>query len=223
MTKPTRSDETRALILETAMRLFRERGFEATTMREIAGEAGVALGGAYYYFESKDAIVLAFYDRAQDEMEVALEEALAGSRGLKERLESLLKVKLAYFEPNRRLLSALSRHTDQENRLSPFSPDTKHIRDREIGMFERALTGSRTKVSPDLAPFLPRLLWFYEMGVILFWINDRSVGQAKTRLLLERSVPLVASLIRLSGMPLLKPVREQAVNLLESVFAEDGQ
>ena len=37
-------------------------------MREIATEAGVALGSAYYYFESKEARVIAFYEQASDEM-----------------------------------------------------------------------------------------------------------------------------------------------------------
>ena len=44
----------------------------ANAMREIATGAGVATGAAYYYFDSKDAIVLAFYDQAQQEMQPLL-------------------------------------------------------------------------------------------------------------------------------------------------------
>ena len=76
MKPKTKSEETRARILDAAMDLFRRQGFEEATMREIAAEAGVATGAAYYYFESKDAIVLAFYDQAQKEMEPRLEQAL---------------------------------------------------------------------------------------------------------------------------------------------------
>jgi AcrR family transcriptional regulator len=53
-TKTVKSEQTRALILETAMRLFQERGYDKTTMRAIASEAGVSVGNAYYYFESKE-------------------------------------------------------------------------------------------------------------------------------------------------------------------------
>src|SRR5271165_7154252 len=88
----TKSDETRARILGAAMDLFRRRGFEETTMREIAAEAGVATGAAYYYFDSKDAIVLAFYDQATHELEPLLEEALTGSKDLRERLRVLLEI-----------------------------------------------------------------------------------------------------------------------------------
>ena len=40
----TRGEQTRAAIAEVALRMFREQGYEATTMRAIAKEAGVATG-----------------------------------------------------------------------------------------------------------------------------------------------------------------------------------
>ncbi|MEZ0064949.1 AcrR family transcriptional regulator [Streptacidiphilus sp. MAP12-20] len=52
--KKAKSERTRALILETAMRLFQERGYDKTTMRAIAAEAGVSVGNAYYYYEGKE-------------------------------------------------------------------------------------------------------------------------------------------------------------------------
>ena len=61
------SAETRRQILETALALFRERGLDATTMRDIAAGAGLALGAAYYYFKGKEAIVGAYYDYVQHE------------------------------------------------------------------------------------------------------------------------------------------------------------
>ena len=63
-----KSEATRARILEAALCVFRERGFNAATMREIAAAAGMAVGAAYYYFDSKDAMVMAFYEQSQEEM-----------------------------------------------------------------------------------------------------------------------------------------------------------
>ena len=60
-----RAEETRRRIYDVALELFREKGFEQTTMRDIAAKADVALGAAYYYFASKEAIVLAFYNEMQ--------------------------------------------------------------------------------------------------------------------------------------------------------------
>ena len=49
--------EGRHLILDAAARLFREQGYSATSLREIAGECGMKAGSLYYHFESKDEIV----------------------------------------------------------------------------------------------------------------------------------------------------------------------
>ena len=63
-----KAEETRLRILRAAIELFRNQGFDQTTMREIAGEAGVAIGAAYYYFASKEAMVMGFYELASGEM-----------------------------------------------------------------------------------------------------------------------------------------------------------
>jgi AcrR family transcriptional regulator len=218
--KPTaKSDETRARILMAAIDLFRRQGFDETTIREIAAEAGVATGAAYYYFDSKDAIVLAFYDQAQKEMEPQLEQALHAGKDLKARLAALLEVKLRYFEPNRGLLGTLASHADPAHPLSPFSAQTTEIRERDMHYFARAVEEARLRVPGDLKPHLPRILWMYQMGIILFWIYDRSQAQRRTRLLIEKSLTAVVTLVKLSGFPLLRPARRMVVDLVETVKA----
>jgi len=213
----TKSDATRGRILEAALQLFRDQGFEAATMREIAESAGVATGAAYYYFDSKDAIVLAFYDQAQKDMTERLEEVLAGSRDLSERLRGIVQTKLEYFEPSRRFLGALSVHTDPNHPLSPFSSQTREIRENDMRFFERAVDGSRVRVPDDLRTYLPRLLWMYQMGMILFWINDRSAAQKKTQALIDKSLEVVVRLIKLASLPLTKPLRRMVIDLVDTV------
>jgi len=70
-------------------------------MRDIAQDAGVALGAAYYYFPSKDAIVMDFYRRSCEEMQPKIEAALEDVSGLEDRLRELIRVKLTHFAPNR--------------------------------------------------------------------------------------------------------------------------
>ncbi len=221
METKTRSEETGARILDAAMELFRGQGFEKTTMREIAAAAGVATGAAYYYFDSKDAIVLAFYDQAQQQMAPLIDAALASGKDLRARLQSLLAVKFHYFEPNRRLLATLAAQTDPAQPLSPFSEKTRDIREQDIQAFARALEGSRVRIPPDLQPYLPRLLWIYQMGLILFWIHDRSAWQQRTRLLVEKSLAIVVRLVKLSANPLLRPLRRMIVDLVETVMKEE--
>lgn len=214
---PAKSEETRSRILDAAVELFAKNGFGETTMREIAAHAGVATGAAYYYFASKDAIVLAFYDRARDRMAPEVEEVLAGPRDLAKRLRAIIEIKLNHFAPNRRLLGALAAHTDPEHPLSPFSGETREIRERDIESFHRALDGSRVRLPPDLETHLPRLLWLYQMGIILFWIYDRSPEQRRTKLLLEKSIAIAVRLIRLSAFPLLRPVRRSVTDLIATI------
>jgi AcrR family transcriptional regulator len=215
---PAKSELTRARILDAAIGLFRRRGFEAATMREIAVEAGVAIGAAYYYFESKNAIVLAFYDRSRHEMAPLLEAALASSGDLRSRLAAVIAVKLNYFLPNRDMLAALAGRTDPADPLSPFSEQTREIREADIDVFARTIADSGTRISRDLAAHLPRLLWMYQMGIILFWIYDHSPDQQRTHKLLESSLDLISGLIRSSSLPLLAPFRKRVVRIIESVM-----
>src|SRR5262252_6350785 len=62
-----KGEDTRDRIYNAALTLFRQRGFDATTMRDVAAAAGMSLGAAYHYFPSKDAIVLAYYDHISRE------------------------------------------------------------------------------------------------------------------------------------------------------------
>ena len=215
-----KSEETRNRILEAALVLFRRQGFENTTMRDIAKEAGVALGGAYYYYDSKDALVMSFYQRAQEDLGSLLESALAVTKGPGARLHAVINTKFKYFAQNRKLLGALSTHIDPQHPLSPFSEQTRAIRERDIAFMSRALEDSKPRVPSDLAPHLPHLLWLYQMGLMLFWVYDSSPQQRRTHLLFEKTLTIVVRLIKLSGMPLMRPVRKIVTDLLAIIFAE---
>jgi AcrR family transcriptional regulator len=209
------ADDTREKILEAALDLFREKGFGEATMREIATRAGVASGLAYYYFDSKEAIVVAFYHRAQDELAAAMEQAQAG-KTLGERLRGMIEARFDYFKPNRRFLGALMSHAaDPANPLSPFGKQSQDIRDREFGYLERAIRETGTSVPKDLAPHMPKVLWMYQMGLLLFWIYDHSQDQQRTRALIDKSLGLVVALIKMSNVPLMRPARRTVLDIVE--------
>lgn len=214
-----KAEETGRKILDAALDLFREEGFEQTTMRAIAARAGVATGAAYYYFPSKDAIVLAFYERACADMQPRMAAALESADGLEDRLRELIRAKLESFASNRAVLRALLRNgADPKHPISPFSPETKAIRDTDLSWFAKAMDGVR--VPRDLAPELPSALWMLQMGVIYFWVTDDSPTQSRTRRLLDLGVKAAAGLIRLSALPLMRPVRKLALELIATVKGE---
>jgi AcrR family transcriptional regulator len=213
-----KAEETRRRILESAMGLFRERGFEPTTMRDIASQAGVAIGAAYYYFDSKEALVIAFYQQAKDEMNQQIQAALAESKDLRTRLQAVIEVKFRFFAPSRNFLGALFRHAaDPDDPLSPFSEQTRDIRELDIQHFAEAMNASDIQPPDDLRPHLPKLLWLYQMGLILFWIYDRSPEQARTRLLLAKSLAIVTAAIKLARLPMIRPLRRSVIELLNGI------
>lgn len=211
----SKAEETRARILEAALELFNERGFDDATMREIAARAGVATGAAYYYFASKEDLVMAFYLATQTEMQTMAAERLAAGTDLRARLDTIISGKFEQFAANRLLLRALFRTAiDPDSPISPFGDATADIRDAAIALFADALDGSDVRVPKDLAPHMPRLLWLYQMGLILFWIYDRSENQQKTHLLTAKSLDMVVRLIKLAKFPPMRPLRKAAVELL---------
>src|SRR5437870_13697864 len=98
-TKTPKGEQTRALILNTALDLLRDRGYEETTMRAIASKAGVSLGNAYHYFGSKEHMIQAFYHRTHEEHLAVARPALEKQSNLKERLLSVMRLKIATLEP----------------------------------------------------------------------------------------------------------------------------
>jgi AcrR family transcriptional regulator len=216
-----KAEETSLKILDAALALFRKEGFDSATMRDIAQTAGVATGAAYYYYPSKEAIVMGFYQRSCAEMQPKIEAALERSRGLEARLRELIRVKLVHFAPNRGVLRALLRNgADPRHPLSPFSAQTKEIRDIDIAWFRSILVDCGVRIPRDLESRLPGVLWFFQMGVIFFWVIDDSPHQARSERLLKLASKSVAGLIRLSALPLTRPVRKTALRLIEIVTEE---
>jgi AcrR family transcriptional regulator len=213
-----KAEETRERILDAALSLFRQRGFDETTMRDIAAEAGVATGAAYYYFRSKEELVMAFYVRTADEAREVIPPLVTRSRDLGKRIRAIIDKQLQQFEEHRRLMVALVRiGIDPKHPLSPFGEETSAMRNASIDFFRAAIVDSKPPVPKDLAADLPRLLWLYQMGIILFWMFDESRGQRRTRALLDGTVDLVVRLIQLSSLPMMGRLRKRLLLILRAV------
>jgi AcrR family transcriptional regulator len=116
-TKPP--DQRRREILEAALELFRDRGFEAATVQAIAERADVAAGTVYLYFSSKDAILLAIAEEfetglvdrfASTSEQVLAEEDESGEIvGYEEVVDRLIDVFVRYCLDNRAAAEVLAR------------------------------------------------------------------------------------------------------------------
>jgi len=207
------SEETRRQILETALALFRERGFEETTIRDIAARAGLSLGAAYYYFKSKEAIVGAYYDYVQQEHQTRARAAFDKGGDLHDRLRAALHTKIDIMQTDRRLLRALFRYGGEpDHPLSWFGPATKQQRQLSIDVFAQAVAGER--LPDDVREAAPTLLWTLHMGVLLYFLYDDSPQQRRTRKLIDASVDFAVRVRRLATSPLLRPMRRRVMTIL---------
>jgi AcrR family transcriptional regulator len=205
---------TRSHILSTALRVFRERGLESATMRELAAAAGASLGSAYYYFPSKEAIIQAYYDDVQAEHARRLAVALGEKRlDLKDRLRAAFHSKLDILQGDRKLLSALFRYTGEPHHpLSALGDGTRKNRQQSMSVFLAALGDER--FPDDIRAILPPALWALHMGILLYFIYDDSPEQQRTRRLVDGVLTLIVRLLALAKLSVLKPVRGSILALL---------
>jgi AcrR family transcriptional regulator len=216
--KTQKGDQTKALILETALEMFQERGYEQTTMRAIAEKANLSLGNAYYYFHSKEYLIQAFYHRTHDQHLAASVPALENEHTLKARLLTVMRLKIETIEPYHEFAGVLFKTAAHpESPLNPFSDESDPVRSESIQVFAQVIDGSQASIPKDLSAELPYLLWVYHMGIILFWIHDRSPKQRRTYRLVSHTVDLLDKLISLASNPFMRPLRKQALRLIDEI------
>ncbi|REE97145.1 TetR family transcriptional regulator [Thermomonospora umbrina] len=219
-TRPAKSEQTRALIVQTALRLFRERGYEATTMRGIAKEAGVSVGNAYYYFGSKEELIQAYYDELQDDHLAACRAVLERERDFAPRLLGVLKARVDTMVPYHQFAGKFFKFAaEPDSPLNPFSAESGPARAAAIAIYREVVDGSTLRIDQDFREELPELLWLYSMGLVLYWVHDSSPGCRKTYLLIERTVPLVNKMVTMSRLPGFKSVTRELVNVIRDVRA----
>jgi AcrR family transcriptional regulator len=222
--KRPKGDQTRALILDTALAMFRELGYEQTTMRGIAEKAGVSLGNAYYYFRSKEHLIQAFYQSLHDDHAAVALPALEKAETLKTRLLAVVRLKIETMKPYHQFAGVLFKTAaDPQSPLNPFGDDANPVRLASMQLFEKVIEGSTARIPKDLKAELPYLLWVFHMGIILFWIHDRSPKHRRTYRLIDHTVELVDRLIYLASNPFMRPLRKQALRLVDELrdAAED--
>jgi AcrR family transcriptional regulator len=91
-TRARKRRETHARITDAGIRLFLEKGYDATTLDEIAAEAGISRRTFFYYFESKDEILLSLQSGMGAMIVDALKDQPSDQRPLEAVRDSVLKV-----------------------------------------------------------------------------------------------------------------------------------
>jgi AcrR family transcriptional regulator len=213
-----RAQQTRAAIIEAALALFRERGYDATTMREIASRAGVSTGNAYYYFSSKEQLIQEFYAISHAEHLAASHQALKGQTDLGIRLRTTLRALIDVLAPYHQFAATFYKHAaEPSSPLSPFSKESSPARDASIALYREVVDGSSARMNREVRERLPELLWLLEMGVILYWVHDTSPDCARTHHLIDVIAPVAARLIAATRIPMLRSAIGDITGLIDDL------
>ncbi len=208
--KTTKSERTRALLSDIAVRSFRERGYDDTTIRLIANEAGVSVGTTHYHFPTKNHLVQELYLDIQQAHRAAAEPLLVEQTDLIERLRTVYETGLDGLSPYHAFAPGfLSAVMSPRSPINPLSDDSRVARSIVEDLFLSAVSGAKNPLPAEFQKGMPGALFIAYLLLTLFWVYDSSPDQERTRRLLDRGLRLLRTGLPLMRLPLLRaPLRE---------------
>src|SRR6266849_4452894 len=135
-----RGIDVRRRLYRTSLRLVAQRGYDRTTLRDIAQQAGVSVGLLYRYFPSKRSVLMALYDELSVEFASRARAMPAGR--WRDRAIFALKTSLEVLRPHRRSLVALVPVLVGDPADGLFAPATAFSRARVQEVFVAAVRGA---------------------------------------------------------------------------------
>ena len=195
--KPGRRDlkkeKTKEQILSAALQLFREKGIEGTTTKEISKRAGIAEGTLFNYFKTKEDLALYFFQKETDGLikwfraERRLQKAT-----LPEKLFAIVHRQLEYIEPYEDFIGAVfCRALQPTSTLSPLSFDSQEVRLKYLRFIREILKDAEENEEiPPVGDLGAYAFGLFYLGIVAHWLQDSSRGKQKTLALLDRALSL---------------------------------
>lgn len=213
MTQQTaKGADSRQKLLNAAMKLFAQNGFQGTTMRSIAQESGLSLGNSYYYFESKDELVAELFRQLQDRHRALAWNRLQHGNNLETNVRITLESALEVLSPYRDFGPAFMRAA-----FAGGNHGAREVnRSKEFGLWSQAVATCSPQPPLAIRQDLPQLLWLIQRGIMLFWAYDDTKDAARTRRLIGNAAPVIARLAVLSRLPVVRTILDDVISLVRS-------
>jgi TetR/AcrR family transcriptional regulator, cholesterol catabolism regulator len=163
--------DSRQEILRTAARLFQQRGYDATSMNDVAAALKLSKGGLYHHFQSKDEILFEIMNHA---MEITEDRVLTPVRGIadpEERLRALIRLHIeVVLSPRDREITVMLHENHPlppalRKRINSRKKDYIHFLENLMGEVQnKAQHPAKSKVTPRAAAFalLGMINWIYQ-------------------------------------------------------------
>lgn len=192
-------ERTREKILKAALELFRKRGLEGTTTKEISTKAGIAEGTLFNYFRTKEDLALYFFQKeTSDLIEWFENDKRMAKAPLPERLFAIVHRQLEYIAPYEDFIGAVFfRALQPDSKLNPISLESQEHRLRYLRFIRGILddAADRGEIPPVGAMGAYAFGLFY-IGVVMHWLHDASPGKQKTLAMLDRSLAMGTKVLR---------------------------
>lgn len=192
-------EKNRISLLQAAVDVMAKEGVRQSTMKAIAQTAKLSEPVIYKYFPTKESLLYGYF---QWRLEQAIEslthnEQFAGYT-FAEQIQALLEFQLEQFTPDREFVKA-AYNSIFVSTLSGSLTDLQHQKQIYLHFIENALAAAvhaKEFSEPPSAGLLAELLWDYHIGIVYYWLNDRSPGFANTTQLIDKSLSLFTEILR---------------------------
>jgi AcrR family transcriptional regulator len=178
--------DSKQKILNAAINVFSEHGYDGTSMRMIAGKAGISVGGLYLYHENKESLYSTLMEKVLEDVSREMEEAIEKIPDPVTAMRTLIHMRLQYARKNKELIIANTR----EHKFALRDDVRTRFFERQRRLIQRTL--ERGIVSGDFAPCDVGEATKVIMGVVRGFVfsfvvdtDNRFSGEECSRLLLD--------------------------------------
>jgi AcrR family transcriptional regulator len=212
-----KAKQTRETILKTAIDLFVQKGYDDTTMRDIAAASGCSLGLAYRYYPSKSHLVLSLYDQIAQEFEEHVDDLPAGT--LAERFEAAMKLKFELLQPYRAAFGAIiGVILSPDSGVAVLGEEAKETRTFAIRSFAKVVLGSKDAPKQPQLDQMTDLFYAGHLLMLLFWTTDRTPNMKATYSLLSVSKEVLAFVRPMLRLPQVSRMLTRITQAMSPVF-----
>jgi AcrR family transcriptional regulator len=193
-----KQEEIRRSIIHAAVEMFSDKGFEATTMKQIAREVGIGDATIYKYFSSKDKLIFGYYGlQAELAVEGFMQEPDLESYSLQEKLQLLIDIYLEKLLPDREFVGESLQMIMQSPSI--LFEEVTPVRKEFVGVIHDLLTEAEQSGEIEKSPFTAytaKLTNDFILAILLYWIKDDSDEFSNTTQLVDMSLSLGIEILK---------------------------
>jgi AcrR family transcriptional regulator len=187
-TNPVSSYESRlSELLDAAARLFAQRGYVGTSMRDIADEVHMLAGSVYYHFASKEDLLIAVYKTGVATVATAAQAAISSESDPWHRLQALCQAHLETVLHNSNYAQVIIRVRPED--IPNASEQLRKLRDGYEDIFRDVIGHLPLHKAVDRKAL--RLMLMGALNWTTFWFNSQ--GRDSPRVLAKKFVAMIQS------------------------------